>query len=364
MSLDIENEDWVENVRMLVESIGAVVPKDGSLERVRALRHKARGFQRDLWSTFGDMGWLAMLTGEASDGMGLGLREATALCTELGRGLVPEPLIDALFAIRLMESAGAIPDGVLTGDVIMVAAWQASAVSLDPHAGVDMVAGRISGKKIAIDGGAGADLFAVTTSSGVALIPRDSPGLSLTSVPMHDGTFSGEIMLDDVAAELLPCPDMDTIFHDAMLLHSAYLFGASERAFEMTLDYLRVRKQFDVLIGSFQALQHRATEIKVQLELARAAIRAAAAARDLHKEANLIRMTVLRARARAGSLARLVAREAVQMHGAIGYTDEADIGLYVRKAMVGAGKYGPEFRLRSQFMELRETLSENSEVRT
>ncbi|MCB2101719.1 MAG: hypothetical protein KDE22_12660, partial [Rhodobacterales bacterium] len=99
--------------------------------------------------------------------------------------------------------------------------------------------------------------------------------------------------------------------------------------------------------------QHRATEIKVQMELARAAIGTAAAALDRGGDPGRARLGVLRARTRAGGLARLVAREAIQMHGAIGYADESDISLYARKAMVEAGRFAPEFRLRDHFMRLR-----------
>lgn len=92
----------------------------------------------------------------------------------------------------------------------------------------------------------------------------------------------------------------------------------------------------------------------MQLELTRAAIGAAAAALDLAQDPVRTRMAVLRARTRAGGLARLVAREAIQMHGAIGYTDESDIGLFAKKAMVEAGLFAPEFRLKERFMALRD----------
>ena len=166
---------------------------------------------------------------------------------------------------------------------------------------------------------------------------------------------SGPVLtFDAVHCEVHRCASVVDCLYDAMLLHARLLQGTAERAFEITLDYLRTRKQFDAAIGSFQALQHRATEIKVQLDLARAAIDAAAMALDGGQPPEPTRMAVLRARVRAGGLARLVAREAVQMHGAIGYTDEADIGLFVRKLMVEAGQFAPEFRLRAEFMDLRD----------
>lgn len=359
--MQTDAEERAENIRMLVESAGAVVPEDGTLDRVRAARHRSPGFDRDIWSTMGQMGWLAILSGEQVGGLGLGLREATALCTVLGCGLVPEPVVSALFAARLAESAGLLAKTALTGQTVMVAAWQATPLGLDPADGIRLQGTRLSGAKIAVDGGCGADLFAITTPQGVAVIPRDAAGLSIRGIAMHDGTLCAELRFDKVEAQIRPCLDQDDILHGAMVLHAACLLGVSERSFDITLDYLRVRKQFNVPIGSFQALQHRASEIKIQLELARASIDAAAAALDLGQDRPLARMAALRARTRAGGLARLIAREAVQMHGAIGYTDEADIGLYVRKAMVTVGQFGSEATLRARFMDLRDGLAQKAQ---
>lgn len=362
--MEPDPEEWVENVRMLTESAGAIVPVDGTLSRVRSMRSVEPGFSRDIWASIVDMGWLGIRVREESGGLGLGLREAVALVKVLGQGLIPEPVMPGWFALSLAEIAGfeAELEAVLNGNLVMVPAWQATPAGAEPCEGVEVLNGNLHGVKVAVFGGAGADLFAVTTPEGLALVPRDSQGLTVTIMPMHDGTFQAQLDFDNVACEMRPCEGARNALQAAMVLHGGYLLGVSERAFEITLDYLRIRRQFDSAIGSFQALQHRATEIKVQLELARAAINAAATMIDLGHDPTRSSLAVLRARARAGSLARLVAREAVQMHGAIGYTDEADIGLFVRKVMTEAGQFAPEYRLREQFMTLREATSSHSEL--
>ena len=349
-----ELEDPADNIRMLVESASAVVPVDGSLDRVRAVRFQTPGFSRDIWATLADMGWLGLRVGEAVGGLALGVREAIALSRVLGGGLVPEPYLGSLFALALLEKAGlgAEIGSVLAGGTIVLPAWQGRANAMNPLAGVEVSGGRLYGTKIAV--GTGADQFAVTTPGGLVLVPCDAEGLTINQVAMHDGTFRATLTFEAVACDIHSCDPIDPILSEAMLIHAGYLQGAAEQAFDITLEYLRTRQQFGVAIGSFQALQHRATEIKVQLELTRAAIDAAATMMDHGGQPDQIRMNVLRARARSGSLARLVARETVQMHGAIGYTDEADIGLFVRKLMVEAGQFAPEYRLRSQFMDLRE----------
>jgi alkylation response protein AidB-like acyl-CoA dehydrogenase len=349
-----EPDDTVENNRMLIESASAVVPDDGSLDRIRAARFQAPGFSREVWTTLTDMGWLGLRVGEAAGGLGLGVREGLALSRVLGAGLVPEPYLPNLLALSLMEAAkvGDRIEAVMGGDVIIVPAWQSAPNVMDLTGGVVVTGGRLNSAKIAV--AAGADLFAVTTPDGVALVPCDAEGLTINPLQMQDGTFRSELQFDAIPCETHPCASMQGCLYEAMLLHAGFLQGTAERAFDITLEYLRTRTQFDVPIGSFQALQHRATKIKVQLELARAAIDAAALAFDQGQAGDLLQMAVLRARARAGVLARLVAREAVQMHGAIGYTDEADVGLYVRKLMVEAGQFAPEYHLRAQFMTLRE----------
>lgn len=353
-----EIEDWKENVQMLTDSIGAVVPQDGSVSRIRDARHVEAGFDISVWQTMAEMGWLAIILDEASGGLGLGLREATALFKGLGQGLTPEPLTLAILALRLMAEAGetSLIDEALSGEKIILSAWQASPDSVDPSAGVSVKDALLFGKKIGIDGGLGAHIFVVTTPHGICIIPKNSEGLTVSAKPMHDGTFATQLIFDGVKVSPIPCANMERCLFEAQLMHAAYLLGLSERAFEITLEYLKLRKQFGVAIGSFQALQHRATEIKIRLELSRTSIAAAACAMDTNKKNKPVQMAVLRASTRVKELTRLIAREAVQMHGAIGYTDEADIGLYVRKAMTAVGQYGPEYRLRANYMTLREEL--------
>jgi alkylation response protein AidB-like acyl-CoA dehydrogenase len=124
-----------------------------------------------------------------------------------------------------------------------------------------------------------------------------------------------------------------------------------ERAFSMTLDYLRTRQQFGRPIGSFQGLQHRAVDLKIQVALTRASVESAAATLDsLPADAVAPRQAaVSRAKARAAQAALLVARQAVQLHGAIGYTDEYDVGLFLRKAMVTANQFGSAALHRRRF---------------
>lgn len=344
-------DDWVENARMIVESAGAIVPADGDLKRVRAQRFQSPGFSRAVFAEMARMGWLLLRLDEAQGGLALGMREYCELMRVLGRGLIPEPLVSSIFACRL--AGDRLSDEVIAGDKIMVAAWQDAPNTLGWQGG-GAGAGRLDGRKIHVAGATGADRFAVLTAAGVAIIERDAVGVAIEPAQMQDGSEFATLTFAGTAAEFQAGVEAALLLDEAILAQAAYLLGVSERAFELTLDYLRVRTQFGQPIGSFQALQHRATDIKIELELTRAAVLAAARRMDAGIEAPQRAASVSRAKARAAQLAMLVAREAIQMHGAIGFTDEADIGLFARKAMTEASHFGSARVHRTRFTEMLE----------
>lgn len=134
--------------------------------------------------------------------------------------------------------------------------------------------------------------------------------------------------------------------------------GTMERAFAMTLDYLRARQQFGRTIGSFQALQHRAVDLRIAIALTRASVEAAAMTLDGGQALAECQAAVSRAKARAAEAALLLTRAAVQLHGAIGYTDEYNVGLCMRKAMVLANAFGSAAAHRRRFMAARMAVAE------
>ncbi|OWV41372.1 acyl-CoA dehydrogenase family protein [Mameliella alba] len=330
------NEDWQENARMIVESARAVVPADGALDRVRKARFDGAGFDRAVMQQAAELGWPLMWIGEEAGGLRLGLRETCALMEVLGRGLVPEPVLSTMMAGALLQEA--LPESVMTGEAVILTAWQDVTGALDWQGGAK--GDLLTGTKINLRGTVEADLFAIVTDAGLAVVPRSAEGLTIETAETLDGGTMDRLHMAGVAAEFLPCARIEAVLQDATLAHSAYLLGLADRALEITLDYLRVRKQFDRPIGSFQSLQHRATEMKIQLELTRAAIAATARRFDTGADAATRAAGAARCKLRAAELAMLVAREAVQMHGAMGITDEADIGLFVRKAMTEANLFG------------------------
>ena len=341
------SEDRSENLRMIRDSAAGIAPRTSDLKRIRALRFNEPGFDKVVWREMCEMGWLGLLVAEDNGGSGLGVREFCALTEELGAALVPEPLIAAAMAARLLP-----PDhlaDVLSGERIVLPAWQEAPLSIDLASGGTVFAGgRVTGKKLFIPMAAGADAFLVTVPGGLALVERDAPGVHLTCQTTQDGGNSGTLTLDDAPAEWV-AGDATEALETATMATSAYLLGVMDRVFGITLEYLKTREQFGRKIGSFQALQHRSADLKIQVSLARATVNAAAKTQDDSGDPAVRKAAVSRAKARASDAASVVTRGCIQLHGGIGYTDAADPGLFLRKMMVLAPAYGSAALHRARF---------------
>jgi len=346
------DEDRQDFVRMTRDSAGAIAPRAGGLGRVRGLRYTKPGFDRDVWRQMAELGWIGLRLPEESGGAGMGMSESVALYEELGRGLVPEPLIAGILAASVLAgtSDGVLLASVLTGDALVVLAWQST-----PDA-----AGLMEGKAdrrvhVPMAGAAGHVLVPVREDGRTRLLLLGADEAEATPVTRQDGSTVATLRIPAGAGRVIATDlgdGIDCALDEAALGTAAYLLGVAERAFEITLDYLKQRKQFGQPLAAFQALQHRAADIKIQLTLARASVEGAAIELDMGAGPRRRAAVVSRAKARTADTAMLVGREAVQMHGAIGYADEHDIGLFTRRAMAVANEFGSALAHRRRFAAL------------
>ena len=345
----LSSEERFENIRMIRDSAATFAPA-GELERVRGLRYQERGFDAEVWREIAGNGWVGLSLAEDKGGAGLGMAEYCALLEVLGAALLPEPFVPAVLAARVL--GGEPLAAQLSGDKLLLPALEEQVECvLTAQEATQFKAGRVSGRKINIPMAAGADGFLVTTPQGLALVDARADGVELRVLGTQDGGHFGTLTLRGAPAQLLAL-DADALadaLDEASLGTAAYLLGAAEQAFNLTLDYLRTRKQFGQAIGSFQTLQHRAVDLKLQLSLWRASLDAAAAVCDACAPVAQRRAAVSRAKARAADASLLVTREAIQLHGAIGYTDECDVGLYLRKAMTLANLFGSSAQHRRRY---------------
>jgi alkylation response protein AidB-like acyl-CoA dehydrogenase len=227
----------------------------------------------------------------------------------------------------------------------------------------------LSGRKTAVPEGMAADVFVVSArNSGetgdragisVFLVPASAAGVSREPLRLIDSRGWATVTFDNVALNsnaLLGRPGegwdlLEQVLDCARAGLAAEMLGSALQAFEMTLDYLKIRVQFGQPIGAFQALQHRAAKMFTELELARSCVEAALSAID--NEASNTRELVSLAKAKVGATAQLVTNEAVQMHGGIGMTDAHDAGLYLKRARVAEAALGGVAYHKERYARLR-----------
>jgi alkylation response protein AidB-like acyl-CoA dehydrogenase len=218
-----------------------------------------------------------------------------------------------------------------------------------------------------VDGAEASLLITAARTSGDAgdatgvtlfLVRGDAKGVARTALKTLDAHPAANITFNQVevgADAVLGQVDagygaLEAILDRARIGLAAEMLGAADAAFEMTSDYLKTRKQFGQLIGSFQSLQHRAAIMFTELELTRSCV--AAALEALDRNANNVSELASLAKARAGETLHLVSSETVQMHGGIGMTDAHDSGLFMKRARVLEALYGSEAFHRDRYARL------------
>ena len=366
--------------RMLRDAAADYIGRTDVGANVRAWRKTPPGYDRARWREMAELGWVGVCAPEESGGAGLGLADAAALLSETGRGIGPEPLSAvAILAVRAIcggDNAAAKSEllpSICDGSRVVAVAWQerAGAMSADEcTTKAELSDGKfvLTGEKDFVHAASGADGFLISarTRDGVGLFyaAADAKGLSVDVRWFTDGTSCGRLRLAGVetpADQVVVAPGrgaaaLDAALDETRVAASAEMLGGMRASLDMTLDYLRQRKQFGKAIGSFQALQHRAVDLYVQTELARSAIDRAVRilASDADAREKALAASACKARVSDGAL--LIAKEAIQMHGAIGYTDEHNIGLYVRRALKLSAWLGNASQHRKRYAALSPAL--------
>lgn len=329
--------DMADEIRLIADSAAAFTEGTGGLARARAVRDTQPHVDKDAWTQIAALGWLGLAVPEQKGGLGLGARALCALAESVARKLMPEPLVQAISSAAFLAAAG--KDDMLA-DLLSgrqhVVLWPERAgasfpVTLshvpDCHAGAMMLAGQGEGK-----------LFEVRA------IAPGKEGVSIRTAECVDGSTLSDIVIEQDAWLAAPviatgaqALDAWQKAADMMLLgDAAYLVGLMDAALQMAIEYMKLRKQFGAPIGTFQALQHRAASCYVDVVSSRALVGEACAAFDTASRAR----AACAAKARTSAAALRVAKECIQFHGAIGFADEHDIGLFLRRAMAIAARQG------------------------
>ena len=365
-----------DDQRMLRDAVAAFAARDTSLARARELRATHPGFDRAMLAKMAGLGWLGILVPEQYGGQGLGLSEMRIVACELAKALVPEPLNACAVLARGALQYGdneALKRSLLpklaSGEIVLALAWQESNGDFDAEkittratrAGGGQV---LNGTKRFVAPAAGADGFIISARDQDAVslfyVPAGASGLECDLEPRTDGSFCGRLRLQDVpveAAHVVASSAAASLalrraLDEATVIAGAELHGIMTRALEITLDYMRTRVQFGKPIGSFQALQHRAVDLYIQRELALGAIDDAVRIFDGTAGARERAAAASRVKSRCSDAALSITREAIKLHGAIGFTDECDIGLYLQRTLVLCASLGNAAEHRRRYAQV------------
>lgn len=351
-----------EDQRMLASQAAQFFAEHSPIERVRKLRDAddAVAYSRDLWARIGELGYAGLHVPEAYGGMGMSFFELGLVLSQAGKTLVPEPFVSAVLASETLLGGGSEDQKsewltkIASGEGVVATAYLEKKSRFDVaaiEATATRAAGgfRLDGEKIQVLDAVAADAFLVTAKldgkPNLFLVAADAPGLTVVRQHRMDGRnvaivrFAGVGVGEDArVGGDAGIAALERGIDYATIALSAEMIGAADEAFAMTVDYIRVRKQFGVPLGSFQALQHRASRVYIALELARSAVLAATRAADESPQ-ELARYASL-AKAKATDAFLHAVDEAVQMHGGVGVTDECNVGFYLKRARAAEATFG------------------------
>jgi alkylation response protein AidB-like acyl-CoA dehydrogenase len=358
-----------EEQSMLRDSARGLISDKAPVSHLRQLRDSkdATGFSRDLWRSFAEMGFSGLLVPEDFGGSGLGCVEAGVVMEEIGRTLMPSPfLATAVLAASALSRGGSaaqkaehlprIADGSLLAALAIDEGAKHRPLQTKMQAVRSGNGFKLSGDKAFVVDGHTADLLIVAARTAGAPGERDgltlflvdpkASGIATERTAMVDSHNAARIVFDNVevnADGVLGEVDQGGALLQGVLnigrgAVASEMVGVSEEVFSRTVSYLKERKQFGKLIGEFQALQHRAAQLYIEIEITRAAVLKALQTLDGNFENASAAVAV--AKARAGSTATLAVQEGVQMHGGMGMTDQFDIGFFMKRARVCQELFG------------------------
>lgn len=358
-----------EDQRLLQDSAREFLSDNAPVEALRKLRDSqdALGYDPDLWRQMAELGWASVILPEQYGGLEFGFTGLGVILEEAGRTLAASPL----FATAIVGASAVLLGGnedqketllpaIAAGEVTLALALEeshhhkpANIATTATRQGDDFI---VNGQKFFVLDGHSADKLIVVARTGgeerdtngltLLLVDRKTAGITSQRTIMADSRNAANISFDNVvipANQVIGAVDeawsiLEQVLDRGRIAMAAEMMGYALECFERTIEYLKEREQFDALIGSFQALQHRAAHMQSEVELARSVILQALATVDDTPEQ--LQLMASLAKARLNELVKLVTNEAVQMHGGIGVTDELEIGFFLKRARVAMQVFG------------------------
>jgi alkylation response protein AidB-like acyl-CoA dehydrogenase len=367
-----------EEQSMLRDSARTWVQEKSPVTAFRKMRdsNAPLGYDPSAFAEMAEMGWTGVIIPEAYGGSEFGYLGLGLILEETGRTLTASPLLSSALAAasaiilggseaQKSEYLPAIASGELVGTLAIDEGAHHAPEKTALAAKKSGSGYSLTGAKTFVLEGMAAGLFVVSArTSGKAgetdgislfLVKADAKGVSRKALKLADSRGAANVSFDGAEGALLGeegkgWPLLEKTLDRARAGLAAEMLGAAIQAFETTLDYLKVRVQFGQVIGSFQALQHRAAKMFTDLELSRSCVEAALQAID-DDSADVPELVSL-AKAKMGDTLHLVSNEMVQMHGGIGMTDAHDAGLYLKRARAAEATYGGQAYHRDRYARI------------
>lgn len=353
MDFDLSDEQ-----RLLKESVERFVVDRYDFERRKGFIASEEGWSRENWSQFAELGLLAVPFSEEDGGIGGGPVETMIVMEAFGRGLVVEPYLATIVlgggvlrhAGNPEQKAELVPQ-IVAGELTLALAQVERGSRYDLHH-VETAARKdgdgwvVDGAKSLVLNGDTADKLIVVARSadkvsdrdgiGLFLVDAKAPGVSRRGYPTQDGLRAAEITFENARADAVlgdparGLPTLERVVDEAIAALCAEAVGLMDRMRDITVDYLKTRKQFGVAIGNFQALQHRAADMVVAIEQARS-MACYATMMSASEDAAERAQAVSAAKVQVCRSGRFVGQQAVQLHGGIAMTMEYNVGHYFKR---------------------------------
>ncbi len=353
--------------QMLKASAREVLAQEFPFEVVRAMEADEKGFTPELWQSMAELGWLGLVMPEEYGGAGGSFFDLGMLLEEMGRALTPGPFFStvALGALTVLDAGdeamqSKLLPGIASGETMMTMAIAEEGGGYSPadvrlwakHQSGEFV---LSGRKMFVPDAHVADFAIVATRTSerldprngitLFLVPLDAEGVSITPHATMALEKQAHVEFDNVrvpADSVLGSvdkgwPELERALQRAAIAKGLEMVGGADAVLEMTLDYLKNRVQFGRPVGTFQALQHHCANMAIDVEGSRYAVYQAAQRISQGLSAG---REVSVAKAWVSDAYMRVCATAVQCHGAVGFTAEHDLQLFVRRARVQEQLYG------------------------
>jgi len=356
-----------EEQTMLKESVKDFLNMKSPISALRALRDtdNPEGFDRAVWKDMAELGLSGLTISEEFGGLDFGYMGLGQALEETGRTLAASPLVSTVLlsttAINLCGTVAqkeALLPELAMGNLVMSFAHEEKAQHNPNYVATSAILKDnnyiLNGSKTFVLDGHVADKFIVVArTSGnseakegiqLFLVDSNADGVEINRTVMLDSRNSAKINFSNVVIpkenkmDLACFESLEKIYAIGAIGLAAEMLGSAQECFERTLAYLKERQQFGVAIGSFQALQHRAAKMFIDIELSKSVVIKGLKAIDTNEE-NLTELASV-AKAKLGQTLKLVSNEGIQMHGGVGMTDEVEIGFFVKRARVAQQTLG------------------------